>query len=248
MIHLKPHRQGGFVATMPLPPDSSTEKGEPHLRIHIDYTLGGAGAFGQVNSRGIYIHVTPVRMSEGMMSCTLMSSLAKSGAKILARGQARRSAKAEAEVAELIDPLIPELVALWKDGQHDAVFTTLREKVGPATKMLPPPKPMVKKSLLTAELRATIPVTAEGDDPIVQCKFFTPDGAATWLVLEFDGDDTFYGWVTLGLGPDCDELGTFSLQELESLRGKLGLPVERDKFFKPCPLSEAMKRHQMAGR
>jgi hypothetical protein len=34
------------------------------------------------------------------------------------------------------------------------------------------------------------------------------------------------------------ELGYFSLSELESVRGPWGLPIERDLWFKPCPLSE----------
>jgi hypothetical protein len=34
------------------------------------------------------------------------------------------------------------------------------------------------------------------------------------------------------------EFGPFSLSELQSIRGKLGLPVERDRFFKPTSLAE----------
>ena len=34
------------------------------------------------------------------------------------------------------------------------------------------------------------------------------------------------------------ELGYFSLNELESVRGPLGLGIERDKSFKPKPLKE----------
>jgi hypothetical protein len=34
------------------------------------------------------------------------------------------------------------------------------------------------------------------------------------------------------------ELGYFSLDELEQLRGPLGLPVERDLYWKPTLLSE----------
>jgi len=33
------------------------------------------------------------------------------------------------------------------------------------------------------------------------------------------------------------ELGTFSLQELRENRGQLGLEIERDFYFTPCPLS-----------
>ncbi|GAI16191.1 unnamed protein product, partial [marine sediment metagenome] len=75
------------------------------------------------------------------------------------------------------------------------------------------------------------------EDPIVQVKFFTPDAQWTWFSTEFDQKDTFFGYV-IGLE---NELGYFSLSELKQVRGSLGLPVERDRYFKPCPLSEVMK-------
>lgn len=59
--------------------------------------------------------------------------------------------------------------------------------------------------------------------------------------IEFDGDDTFFGWVD----GDFPELGYFRLSELQVNRGKFGLPIERDRCFKPCRLSElqaALKR------
>ncbi len=52
--------------------------------------------------------------------------------------------------------------------------------------------------LLTNELRAHLPAlytTEHQSDPVVQCKFFTPDSNWTWFVLEFDGDDTFLVWL-----------------------------------------------------
>lgn len=94
--------------------------------------------------------------------------------------------------------------------------------------------------LLTTELRKQLPplgATSTQDDPIVICKFFTPDSSWTWYAIEFDGDDTFYGLVD---GFD-QEFGTFSLAELESVRGHLGLPVERDLYFKPAPVSKFLK-------
>jgi len=68
----------------------------------------------------------------------------------------------------------------------------------------------------------------------VWAKFFTPDAQWTWYVIEFDGEDIFFGYVE-GIYP---EFGTFRLSELKSIRGAIGLPVERDKFFKPTPLSQ----------
>lgn len=99
--------------------------------------------------------------------------------------------------------------------------------------------------LLTEEIRATLPdlYTQEyATDPVVHVKFFTPDAGATWFIIEFDGEDTFYAFCYLGPHmADCAELGYVTLSELESLRGKLGLPVERDLYFKPKPLSEVKR-------
>jgi len=91
--------------------------------------------------------------------------------------------------------------------------------------------------LLTKEILERLPklyATENEKDPIVWCKFFTPDSSWTWYVTEFDGEDTFFGLVD-GFEK---ELGYFSLRELKTVRGKLGLPIERDMFFKPCRLSE----------
>lgn len=63
-------------------------------------------------------------------------------------------------------------------------------------------------------------------------KLFTPDRAATRVLTEFDGDgDTAFGLFDLGIG--CPELGCVNLAEIQSVGGKLGLPVERDLYFKP---------------
>jgi len=96
--------------------------------------------------------------------------------------------------------------------------------------------------LLTKELRDKIPELysqEDVDDPIVHAKFFTPDSNWTWYVLEFDGEDTLFCYVE-GI---ANELGYSSLREVKSARGPMGLPVERDKFFEPKPLSEVKGRN-----
>src|SRR3954447_6548790 len=91
--------------------------------------------------------------------------------------------------------------------------------------------------LLPDKIRAELPAlgATEGQsDPMAMVKFFTPDGNWTWYALEFDGEDTFFGLVD-GLER---ELGYFSLSDLQEIRGRLGLPVERDVHFEPTRLSE----------
>lgn len=98
--------------------------------------------------------------------------------------------------------------------------------------------------LLTDELIKTLPPlysTENIKDPLIQCKFFTPDSSWSWYVLEFDKtNEIFFGYVC-GLER---ELGYFSLQELASVKGQLGLGVEIDISFKPTKLSVIKKEHQ----
>ena len=92
--------------------------------------------------------------------------------------------------------------------------------------------------LLTAKNRKSLPALYAneklGDEAIVLVKFFTPDGRWTWYATEFDGEDTFFGLVS-GM---VEELGTFSLSELASARGPLGLAIERDRYFTPKTIRE----------
>ena len=78
---------------------------------------------------------------------------------------------------------------------------------------------------------------AEDFRPVV--KLFNPCGAAMWLLTELDPEDPdiAFGLCDLGLG--CPELGTVRISEIQSVRGKLGLPVERDRYFTPTKTIDA---------
>lgn len=94
--------------------------------------------------------------------------------------------------------------------------------------------------LLTQEILRTLPPLysqeEKGLEAIAWVKFFTPDSGWTWWASEFDGEDLFFGLVQ---GAER-ELGYFRLSELEQIRGALGLPVERDRYYTPKPLRELM--------
>ena len=96
--------------------------------------------------------------------------------------------------------------------------------------------------LLTEELRRSLPALyfQEGNpDPVVHIKFFTPDSSWNWYVTEgsAEGDDfLFFGYV---IGFER-EWGYFSLSALKESRGPMGLPIERDLYFKPGPFSRAV--------
>jgi hypothetical protein len=83
--------------------------------------------------------------------------------------------------------------------------------------------------------------------PVV--KLFTPDASATWLLTELmpNDPDLAFGLCDIGLG--CPELGYVRLSELHEVRGKLGLAVERDRFFSAQhPLSVYLESALAAGR
>ena len=93
--------------------------------------------------------------------------------------------------------------------------------------------------LLTQKIRKILPPLYSQEDKggkaVAYVKFFAPDsGQWTWWATEFDSKDTFFGLVH-GFEK---EFGYFSLSELESVRGKMGLPIERDTGFKPTTLEE----------
>mgnify|MGYP001440537658 FL=1 len=78
-------------------------------------------------------------------------------------------------------------------------------------------------------------------DPLVICKFFNPTGAGTWYATEYNPKTKeFFGWVSI-FNDWNDELGYFSLEELESIKGPFGLGIERDLHFSERPLSEVKK-------
>ncbi len=84
--------------------------------------------------------------------------------------------------------------------------------------------------------------TEHEPDPLMRVKFFTPDSGWTWYASEFDGEDIFFGYV---VGLD-QELGYFSLSELQAATGPFGLHIERDIHFEPTCLSEIRRMHRRA--
>ena len=74
-------------------------------------------------------------------------------------------------------------------------------------------------------------------DPMLIAKFFNPCGSQTWYAISYDEEShCCFGYVT---GMFEDELGYFSMDELESLRiPPMGIRIERDLYFSPCRLSE----------
>ncbi|NGO54520.1 DUF2958 domain-containing protein [Allomesorhizobium camelthorni] len=104
--------------------------------------------------------------------------------------------------------------------------------------------------LITDELCARLlanGATETETDHVPVVKLFDPTGPATWLLTELDDDgDTLFGLCDLGFG--FPELGSVSLAELESVKGRLGLGIERDVHFEAkFPLSVYAEAASSAG-
>ena len=94
--------------------------------------------------------------------------------------------------------------------------------------------------LLPEEIKEQIPKlyeTEDSKDPIVYVKLFLD--SFTWYITEISiDDDICFGYVVSSFG---SKLGYFSLNEIQEVKGSLGLEVERDLSFKPTPLYKIKK-------
>ena len=101
--------------------------------------------------------------------------------------------------------------------------------------------------LLTEEIRRKLPPLysqdGKGGKAVAYLKFFTPDSGFTWWITEGspirdengkEVDFHFFGLVEAQIR----ELGYVSLSELENVHGPMGLPIERDLYWKPKTLEE----------
>ena len=97
-----------------------------------------------------------------------------------------------------------------------------------------------KHLLLTQEIRDTLPPLYNNEkhpekESVAIAKFFSPYSQWTWYVVEFDGEDTFWGLVD---GFEM-EYGYFSYSELEAVTVFGGVPaIERDCHWSPRPVKE----------
>ena len=81
-----------------------------------------------------------------------------------------------------------------------------------------------------------------GNKAVVCAKFFTPDSSFTWYLLELDKETKdCFGLVTSNLNYYEPEYGYFSLNELMTVKGPMGLSVERDMYFDSMTVGELKK-------
>lgn len=100
--------------------------------------------------------------------------------------------------------------------------------------------PEIEKALCASQLDDMSSTEVE-----IVVKYFTPDAQATWFIVsgEQEHDDwRLFGFCDLG-DPQMAELGYVMLSQLQEVRGKLGLPVERDLYFPPTTLADVLKKY-----
>lgn len=112
--------------------------------------------------------------------------------------------------------------------------------------------------LINEEIANTLPPLYSNEqiglEALALIKYFTPDSSWTWYASEgspVDEDGYFdtgkekvdYLFFGLVIGWEI-ELGYFSLSELQSARGALGLPVERDLYYEPMTLQQLQDQHR----
>ena len=69
-------------------------------------------------------------------------------------------------------------------------------------------------------------------------KWFAPDANWTWYVMEYDPKTGECFGLVDGLEK---EFGYFTLNQVQEVRGKFGLPVERDLLFETTDVEELTK-------
>lgn len=96
------------------------------------------------------------------------------------------------------------------------------------------------QKMLTKAIEKKLPALFATDgtpveNKILVVKFFAPWGKHTWYGVEYDPlEKRFFGYVE----GDYSEWGYFSLTELENVRGKWGMKIERDQYWTPVKFSE----------
>lgn len=73
----------------------------------------------------------------------------------------------------------------------------------------------------------------------MRLKVFDPCSSWTWYATEYDPQERLFFGLVVGLE---EELGYFSLDELEAARNRMGLPLERDRWWNSdTPLSAVLR-------
>lgn len=69
-------------------------------------------------------------------------------------------------------------------------------------------------------------------DNIIIAKLFNPTGGGTWFLANYNPETKIaFGYASI-FGDHCDEWGDIYIPELEEYKGRMGLGIERDLYWK----------------
>lgn len=99
--------------------------------------------------------------------------------------------------------------------------------------------------LIPKEIEKQLPPLYSQEDladlaPVI-VHLFTPDSNWDWFISEFDPKEKLAFGLVDGFE---EELGYFSIHELENVTGPLGMKIERDLYWIPKPLKYCRQRSQ----
>ncbi|WP_414463347.1 DUF2958 domain-containing protein [Hyphomicrobium sp. DY-1] len=108
-------------------------------------------------------------------------------------------------------------------------------------------KAVLDQLIKNGETQAAVKGTSSEQDLWPVCKLFDPVRASTWLLTEIipgTNSAVAFGLADLGIG--FPEIGEIDLAEITAYKGRLGLGIERDIYWRPRgPLS---RYHEAAVR
>jgi hypothetical protein len=103
--------------------------------------------------------------------------------------------------------------------------------------------------LMTDEIKEQLPALYSNEEigleAVAPVKYFSPDSGWTWYPSEYDPETKIFFGLVIGYEI---ELGAFTLPELQSIRGPLGLQIERDLYYQAKTLRELKEQHERERR
>lgn len=101
------------------------------LKLHVAYSLGGMNYFtGNINRRGVYLHINPVNVTKSAYGSSeesiLMGTGRESGYKILLEELKRKSQKKIEEQFLKIKEVSDKIVQLYVDEKDSEIFQLVR--------------------------------------------------------------------------------------------------------------------------
>lgn len=102
------------------------------------------------------------------------------------------------------------------------------------------PHPLLTQSIIDECPPLYSSEEANDFNPPIIARFFNPLGRGEWLLIE--GEEQDGSFLCFGLADILEqELGYWTMEELEELSVSMGLFIQRDDDFKPCRYQDVLK-------